>query len=267
MEILGFIGAFAVGFTMGLLGGGGSVLSIPILVYLFRIDAVLATSYSLFIVGFTSLIGSVQKFVGGLVDFKVAMIFGIPSLFFVYLTRAFLLPSMPEVIARIGNFTLSKSVLILAFFAVLMMIASFSMIRKGKSNTMESSEPIRKINPFVLGLYGAIFGLLTGFVGAGGGFICVPIFVLMVGLSMKVAVGTSLFVILIKSIVGFIGDIQTDMAIDWIFISQFTALAALGIIIGTIISKRISNQHLKTTFGWFILLLAIFILIKEIILQ
>lgn len=262
MEIIGFIAAILIGLSLGLIGGGGSILTVPVLVYLFGIDAVLATGYSLFIVGATSAIGSASYFRKGLVNIKTAIVFGIPSIISVYLTRAYLVPAIPSEIFSIGSFTLTKSILLMLLFAVLMVVAAFSMIKKDKTVDEEETQEQKFNYPLIL-IEGLVVGALTGLVGAGGGFLIIPALVILSKLPMKEAVGTSLVIIAVKSLIGFLGEVSTTV-IDWTFILQITAFAIIGIFIGAALSKRIKGETLKPAFGWFVLVMGVYIIVKEI---
>jgi len=257
----GYIGALVVGLVLGLIGAGGSILTVPIMVYIVGLNPVLATAYSLFVVGVTSLIGAIQNLKNKMVDVKTAIIFAIPAFIAVYLTRLLLIPAIPEHIFKLGGVNISKDIFIMVFFAVIMLLASFSMIRDRKSNTIENQEI--KYNYPLIAIEGVLVGILTGLVGAGGGFLIIPALVLLAKLPMKKAVATSLLIIAAKSLIGFIGDIQ-NMAIDWSFVLTFTAISILGIIIGMYLSKYISNEKLKKGFGWFVLLMAVYIIYMEL---
>ena len=264
MIVLALLLAVLVGLSLGLIGSGGSVLTLPIMVYLLGIDTVLATSYSLCVVGVSALIGSFQYYRKGWSDVRMALIFGIPSILSVYLTRAYLMPALPDVFFQIGSLEVTKPLFLMCLFAVLMFIASVSMIRSGKMKDIsDQPEGGRSINlPFILA-EGTIVGVLTGLVGAGGGFLIIPALVLMSGMPMKKAVGTSLLIIAAKSLVGFAGDIQADIPIDFVFLSEFTGATVVGILFGTFFSEKIQAEKLKAAFGWFVLAFAIFILVKE----
>ncbi|MGR6088143.1 MAG: sulfite exporter TauE/SafE family protein [Arcticibacter sp.] len=264
MEIIGYLGAILMGVSLGLIGGGGSILTVPILVYLFQIDAELATAYSLFIVGLTSLVGSFSHMRMGNIDFRTALVFGIPSIISVYMTRKFVMPAIPPHLFNIGEFEVTKAVGLLLLFATIMLLASYSMIRPQKHRT--SDLKIGYNYPLIL-IEGVVVGLVTGLVGAGGGFLIIPALVLLAGLEMKKAVGTSLIIIATKSLIGFTGDMQGSMVIDWGLLFNFSAIAVGGIILGSILSKRISNEKLKPAFGWFVLVMGIYIIIKETILH
>lgn len=260
VEIFGFAGAFLIGVVLGLIGGGGSILTVPVLVYLLYINPVTATAYSLFVVGFSALIGAFQNMKKGLVDFKTAIVFSIPAFIAVYATRKFIVPAIPDELFSLGSFVVTKNVGIMLFFAIIMLMASISMIwSNGVEN--ETQEKVRYNYPLIV-LEGLLVGLLTGVVGAGGGFLIIPALVLLAKLPMKKAIATSLLIIAIKSLIGFIGDIE-NLEIDWNFLLLFTGLSVLGIFAGTWLSKFIDSKKLKRGFGWFVLVMGIYIIIKE----
>lgn len=262
---MGYLASIFIGVALGLIGGGGSILTVPVLVYLFSVDAVLATAYSLFIVGTTSVVGSFSYFKKGLVNIKTAVVFGIPSIAAVFLTRAFIVPAIPQEIFSIGNFTVTKSILLMLLFAVLMIFASYSMIKKDKPVTEETPQKQKFNYPLIL-VEGTVVGILTGLVGAGGGFLIIPALVVLSKLPMKEAVGTSLVIIAAKSLIGFFGE-SSETAIDYIFLAKVTAFAIVGIFIGMALSKRINGAKLKPAFGWFVLVMGIYIIIKETLLN
>lgn len=259
-DILGFAGALLVGLILGLIGGGGSVLTVPVLVYLMFINPVTATAYSLFVVGLTSLVGAIQNMKKGLVDIKTALVFSIPAFIAVYITRRFVVPAIPDKIFEIGDFVLTKNVAIMLFFAVIMLLASVSMIWSNPKE-MSKSQSVKYNYPLII-IEGFVVGILTGIVGAGGGFLIIPALVLLAKLPMKKAVATSLLIIAIKSLIGFIGDIE-NLEIDWKFLVFFTSLSIVGIFVGTWLSKFIDGKKLKKGFGWFILIMGVYIIIKE----
>ncbi|WP_026899279.1 sulfite exporter TauE/SafE family protein [Daejeonella oryzae] len=263
MEILGFILAAIVGVSLGLIGSGGSILTVPILVYIMGIDPVLATAYSLFIVGSTALVGGVQSAIQKRVDFKTVLIFGIPSIAAVYATRMWLVPMIPQELFSIGSLVITKSIALMLLFAVVMILASVSMIRPGTTKEADENTPITYNYPMIL-LEGTLVGMLTGLVGAGGGFLIIPALVILARMPMKLAVGTSLFIIAVKSLIGFTGDLQGAQVIDWKLLGGFTAFAVIGIFIGIVLSKKISGDKLKKSFGWFVLIMGIYIIVKEI---
>ena len=207
MEIAGYIASFFIGISLGLIGGGGSILTLPVLVYLFGLAPGSAISYSLFVVGSTSLVGSLNSYRKRLIDFKTAFLFGISSVVTVFITRKFILPLIPDLIT-IGSYSLPFSVVTMVLFAILMLLASIKMITAKPIN--EQNIPTDK-SLYKLLLYGIGIGLITGFLGAGGGFLLIPALVLMLILPMKKAIGTSLLIIALNSIVGFIADLLHTM--------------------------------------------------------
>jgi len=275
MEILGYIGAVLMGLSLGLIGGGGSILTVPILVYLFQVDAVLATAYSLFIVGLTSLVGSFSHIKLGNIHWRTAIVFGIPSIVSVFLTRSYLVPRIPDPIVTFSQdpnggaaFVMTKTVGLMVLFAVIMVMAAYSMIKpsknsNAKSNVLAADTQPQFNYPLILA-EGAIVGVVTGLVGAGGGFLIIPALVLLAKLPMKQAVGTSLMIIAAKSLIGFVGDMRGDEVIDWLFLATFSSIAVVGILLGSWLSKRIPGEKLKPAFGWFVLVMGTYIIVKEL---
>jgi uncharacterized membrane protein YfcA len=263
MEILGYALAAIVGVSLGLIGSGGSILTVPILVYIMGVNPVLATAYSLFIVGSTALVGGVQSALQKKVDFKTIFIFGIPSIAAVYATRMWLVPFIPKELFSIGSLVVTKPLALMLLFAIVMILASVSMIKPSKQKVLENDAPMQYNYPMIL-LEGTIVGVLTGLVGAGGGFLIIPALVLLARMPMKLAVGTSLFIIAVKSLIGFIGDLQGNQVIDWTLLGTFTSFAVVGIFIGIFLSKKIPGEKLKKAFGWFVLIMGIYIIVKEL---
>jgi len=260
--LIGFAAAILIGVSLGLIGGGGSILTVPVLVYILGVDPVLATAYSLFVVGSTSLVGAGTYMKKGLVNYKTAIVFAIPSFIAVFLTRKFLVPALPDPLFTVGEAIVTKNIGIMVFFALIMLAASFSMIRNKKCVDCDENEPV-KFNFPMIALEGSVVGVITGIVGAGGGFLIIPALVILARLPMKMAVGTSLLIIAAKSLIGFLGDLSTQ-AIDWQMLLIFTGLSIVGIFIGSALSKKINEKILKTGFGWFVLLMGIYIISKEL---
>lgn len=333
LALFGFAAALLIGTSLGLIGGGGSILTVPVLIYLLGVEPLLAVAYSLFIVGVSSFIGAINSISEGLLNYKTALIFAVPSFFTVFLTRNYFLPLLPNswhtelgeefignvlfggtlilgvVLAAIillkvdlsksnpslikvislmapaaimvflvrqwiipniptniyhfDSFTLTKASATLVLFALVMVFASVRMIRGGAGSVINKLQE----NHFRLKaifFQGVIVGALTGIVGAGGGFLIIPALVLMAKLPMKEAVATSLLIISINSLIGFMGDLSHQQ-IDWSFLLSFTFLSTLGIFIGGHFSKKISAEKLKKSFGWFVLIMAIFILSKQLL--
>lgn len=265
MEIVGFVAAILMGASLGLIGGGGSILTVPIMVYLFGIDPVLSTSYSLFVVGVTSLIGAYSHLKRGNIDLMSAIVFGLPSIASVYAVRKLLVPLIPDPFFSIADVTVSKSSFILALFSFLMVLAAWSMMRKTNNGPEDCKRKI-KYNYSLIIAEGMFVGGVTGLVGAGGGFLIIPALVLLGGLCMKKAVGTSLLIIALKSLIGFTADLGPGIDLDLSFMMIFTGIAVIGIIAGTAISRYVSNEKLKPAFGWFVLIMGCYILGREIFL-
>jgi len=264
MEIAGYIGAIITGLILGLIGGGGSILTVPILVYLFQIDAVLATAYSLFIVGLTSMVGSVSHIKLGNIHWKTAIAFGIPSICSVFFTRLVIVPHIPNPMFSIGTLVVSKQMGLLVLFAIIMILASYSMIKPAKKKVESDDNNFKFSFPLIFS-EGLIEGLITGLVGVGGGFLIIPVLVLSAKLPMKKAVGTSLMIIAAKSLIGFMGDMKGDKVIDWQFLFVYSSIAIVGILLGSVLSKKIAGEKLKPVFGWFVLFMGVYIILKELL--
>lgn len=262
LEILGYFGGLLIGVVLGLIGGGGSILTVPVLVYLLAINPVTATAYSLFVVGTSSLVGALRNIPKKLIDFRTGIVFAIPAFIAVYLTRKFLVPAIPEEIFTLAGVNITKNIGIMIFFAIIMIVASISMIVE-KDNGKDAKEEKVSYNYPLIIIEGLVVGLLTGIVGAGGGFLIIPALVILAKLPMKKAVATSLLIIAIKSLIGFIGDVE-NMKIDWIFLLIFTSLSIGGIWLGVYLNNFINGKKLKKAFGWFVLLMGLYIIWKEL---
>ncbi len=268
METLGYAAAVLMGGILGLMGGGGSILAVPILVYIFSIPPVVATGYSLFLVGLTSLFGVIGYARKKQVNFRVGFVFSIPALIGVFSARKFVVPALPATLFSIGNFTVSKDLAIMVLFALMMLAASFSMIR-GKKPAEASDENAKKHEvsegkkALLIAIEGLVVGLLTGLVGAGGGFLVIPVLVILAGLDMKEAVGTSLIVIAIKSLTGFLGELGGNHVIDWMFLGGFSVFTTIGVFLGGWLSKFVPGDKLKPAFGWFVLIMGLVILYQS----
>jgi len=263
--ILGYVGALIIGVSLGLIGGGGSILAVPVLAYLFMLDEKYATAYSLFIVGFSALIGGVKQHLKGFVDWRTAIIFGIPALVGVSVIRKFVVPMLPDVLIYFGDFEFTRRMGMFGLFAALMIPAAFSMLKEKKSldESSEKHEAKVKYNYPLILIEGIIVGAVTGLIGAGGGFLIIPALVILAKVEMKTAIGTSLIIIAVKSLIGFfLGDAIT-MDIDWTLLMTFTGVSLVGIFIGTYLSGFIDGNKLKKGFGYFIFVMATFIFYME----
>jgi uncharacterized protein len=264
MEAAGYFAAILIGVSLGMVGSGGSILTVPVLVYLMGINPLLATTSSLFIVGTTSLVGGIRSYIKHLVDFRAVSEFGIPSIFSIFLTRHYLLPAIPSPIFYIGREAVSKEMFLMIVFAILMLGASISMIRSipERSKGDDTTPSYQKALPVII--IGLLIGLVTGLLGAGGGFLIIPTLVLFLHIPMKTAVGTSLLVIAINSLFGFLFSLK-QFTYDWPLILSFTALAITGIFIGSRLAERISPAALKKGFGWFVMCMGVYIIVRELL--
>jgi len=264
LEIFGYLSALLIGFTLGLIGGGGSILAVPVLAYLFTINEKAATAYSLFIVGASALFGAVKQYLKGYVDLKTAIVFGIPAMVGVTLARHYVVPNLPDILFVIQDFEFTRRMGMFGLFALLMIPAAFSMLNKQSKKQNRKKDAVAYNYPLVL-IEGLIVGGVTGLIGAGGGFLIIPALVILANIEMKVAVGTSLMIIAFKSLIGFfLGDAMT-MEIDWEFLALFSSITFIGVFIGSYTSNFIDGKKLKKGFGYFILAMSIFIFYMEFI--
>ncbi len=258
--VFGYISSILMGSVLGLIGAGGSILTVPILVYLFDIHAVHATAYSLFIVGLTAVFGGFQYYRKNLINFKVGFIFAVPAFIGVFAARKFIIPNLPDEIFSISSLVVTKDIFIMLVFSIVMLLAAISMLRDSKDREVEKN---KEHNYLLIAIEGLVVGGITGFVGAGGGFLIIPGLVILAGLEMKEAVGTSLMIIAIKSLLGFTGDVMNHSGIDWQFLGIFSFLSIIGIFIGVYAGHYIPGKKLKPMFGWFVLILGAYIIYKE----
>ena len=258
-EIIGYVCAIFIGIILGLIGSGGSILTIPVLVYILGVETILATTYSLFIIGITAFFGAVKNIKNRTVNLRVGLIFAFPSLISIYLTRRFIISSLPEKINITESFFYYKEELIMLFFATIMLFSSFYMLKKRKVRSIN-----KEIKYLYITLEGLIIGLISGLIGVGGGFLIIPALVFIGGLSMKIAIGTSLIIITLKSFIGIIGDLYTPIKMNYFFLLKFSFFSLVGMSLGLCISKFMSEEKLKKIFGFFVLFISVFIFIKEL---
>lgn len=267
MEALGYFCALFMGLSLGLIGSGGAILTVPILVYLFSMEPLLATVHSLFIVGVTALIGGLVYLRRGEADLKTALFFALPSYCGVYLARSMLLPWLPDPVLQTSLLKLSKAVLVMGVFSTLMIGASLSMIfglkAKPKFDSKTNMEKRIKRGLFIASL-ALLVGAIAGFVGAGGGFLIIPTLVVFVGLPMRVAAGTSLLIIFTNSMLGFYGDYLLHLALRWDLIVSICLISTVGLFTGLSLSRKITDTHLRQSFGYFVLFMGIAVLSDQL---
>ena len=258
MEVFGYLASLCIGLILGLIGSGGSILSIPILIYLFSMEIVEATAYSLFIVGVTSLTGAIHRYKDSTVNIRIGLVFGIPSIVAIFTTRKWIVPAIPDILIQTESIVITKRLLILGILAILMIIAALLMI----SRRIDPSSHPGNCQLEWLAFQGMLTGFLAGLVGVGGGFLVIPSLVFLAKIPFKSAVGTALFIIAINSLLGFTGD-MTNYSMNWSFLAAIAAIAMLGIFIGNLFSQRVATQRLKKLYGFFILIMGVSILVKE----
>lgn len=251
--IYALLGAVAIGLVLGLLGSGGSILTVPVLVYLAGQPDKVAIAESLAIVGAIAAVGSIPYARQKLVDWHSVLYFGVPGILGTY-----------------GGAALSKLIpgaVQLALFAVVMILAAVLMIRGKKNLEAKSEAPHQRQPLWLIATEGLIVGVLTGLVGVGGGFLIVPALVLLGGLSMRLAVGTSLLIIAAKSFAGFYKytEVLADLGerVDWTLIGVFAAIGIVGSFIGNALSQRVPQEQLKRGFAVFLVIMGLFILMRE----
>jgi uncharacterized membrane protein YfcA len=246
MLSLGLALAVVIGLSLGLLGGGGSVLTVPVLVYVVGVGAKPAIAMSLPVVGITSLVGAGVHWRFGNVRFRTAAVFGVVAMIGAYLG------------ARLANLISGPTQLV--FLAIAMFGAAIPMLRASRSEP-SVSERKAVLSPMIFPA-ALLVGLLTGLVGIGGGFLVVPALVLLAGVPMRQAVGTSLVVIAMNSASGFAGYVGS-VAIDWPLLAGFTACAAGGALGGVVLSRHVPQHALKQGFAAFLIATSTFVLYKN----
>lgn len=259
MEFAGYVSAILMGLTMGLVGAGGSILTVPILVYFFSQDPVTATTGSLFVVGITAAVGSLKSFRQKNVALKAGVLFAIPSFAGVFVSRRFILPNLPDVLYLWQGFTITKGLVIMSAFAVLMILAARAMIGVGSTNASPQSTDHSVAN---IAWNGFFVGITTGFVGAGGGFLILPALVILLKLSMRIAIGTSLTIVAANSLFGFAISFGAHV-LNWQVLFVITGLGVAGMFAGQLLSASINERALKKGFGYFVLLIGSLVLVEQ----
>ena len=260
-EFLGYFSALCIGLIFGLIGAGGSILAVPVFAYLFGYDEKTATAYSLFVVGSTAVVGAFRQHIKQYVHWK--LVFGLPAVIAVSLTRRFLIPALPEIVFQWEQIFLSRRMFIFGLFAALMIPTAMHMLRSSKQLVATTG---KNLNIPLIFVQGSFIGGLTGLVGVGGGFLIIPALIYLTGIDMKSVVGTSMAIIAFNALIGFfLGDAMT-LTVEWSFLTGFTAVALGGLLIGIYLSNFVNALRLKMVFGCFVVLMACFIFIMEFVL-
>lgn len=259
MEILGYVAMVGVGLILGGIGSGGSMLAIPILVYLFSEDVETASAYSLFLVGVTSLTGAILKQKEQFVAVRAAAMFGIPSITTTFITRKWLIGYVPDHIGEAGSLQITKGDVLMWLLASLMIVSSLMMLKDPAAKIAHSEGKYSFLIPS-----GFVAGMISGLAGIGGGFLILPAMVLFAGVSVRTAIGTTLLIIAANSLLGFCGDVFNH-AVNWYFLLSLTGVSVLGLLVGVWAGKRISPPFsARKGFAWFTILTAVFILVREL---
>lgn len=262
MVILGLILASLIGITLGLVGSGGSILTVPVFVYLFGVEPSLATTYSLFAIGTTSALGALKSYANNELDTHKIVEFGLPSLIMVFVARQFILPYVPDII-QLGPWAIPKNLLLMLLFGFIMILAALSMIKNVKEG--ESILGNMKVTRGKTIWQGILIGSITGVIGAGGGFLIIPALMTFYKIPIKKAVATSLAIVALNSIFGLLGDLKKISRFDWEIVGSYTLFVTIGLFIGFYLSKYISNRQLKVGLGYLILFMGTFIILNELL--
>jgi hypothetical protein len=259
-----YIFALLIGITLGLMGSGGSILTLPVLVYIKGMPTQEGIEDSMFIVGIVALAGMIRYAFKKEVSYVLALIVVFPSLLTVYLTRKYFLPLIPETLLSFSGWSLSKNMLLMGIFALVMITAAWMMLRNSSTNHITVHTSLKQ--KLLAVISGSFVGVITGLVGAGGGFLIVPSLVNGLGIDMRKAVGTSLFIIFINTWWGFFSD-GVRANTDWNYLLIFSGIAIAGMLLGVWISGKMNAAALKKGFGYFIIVMGLFILVKEFLFQ
>ncbi|MCX8479875.1 MAG: sulfite exporter TauE/SafE family protein [Chitinophagales bacterium] len=264
--LLSYLLALLIGLSIGIMGSGGAILAVPILYYVAGYSMLEASVYSLFVVGATSAVGAMRSWKNKLVNWSAVLFFGIPSVICVYLTRLFIVPLFPKTIFSVADFSMPLDMALLMLFAVLMLLAARSMLRKQVVGAQTSLNFNSNKSRLQIIMFGVIVGALTAILGAGGGFLIIPALVLFMYLPMKEAIGTSMFIVAMNALNGFIGSLlKGSVNLNYQFLLIFSLMAIIGLFIGMHWSKRLNAEKLKRAFAFFVLGMGLFIIVQQIL--
>ncbi len=254
-----FVIAAFIGISLGLLGAGGAIVAVPAFVYLGNIPPTLASGYALFVVTVATAVGSTQYVRKQLVDWRSVLAFGSTTMASIAAVRRFVLPEIPDVFrAWPTDIVLHRDTVLMVAFATILLGAGYAMVRP------RTEAPPTHTHIARLAFFGLVIGIVSGFLGVGGGFLMTPALVLWAGLDIRKAVGTSLVLISANSAIGVASDLSRGAVYDWNFVLLFTTITTAGIIVGTLLSHRIDGQRLKQGFGWFVIALGLAVLAREL---
>ena len=259
-EFAAYSASLTVGLSLGLIGAGGSILTVPVFVYILNKDPLSSSVYSMFVVGISTVAGSIQAVVNKLADIKTMLLFGIPSIAGVLIARKIIMPAIPAYI-NAGSMQVSKETLFMFCLSIIMFFAGTRMLKPIAADTAcEATTPAKD----ALILYGAGVGIITGLLGIGGGFLIVPALYFLARLPMKMAIGTAFFIITANSCISFLSSYHT-VDLDWVLLAKFSLGTITGIIAGIKLSSKITGNHLKKIFGVFVICIAAYVLITTVV--
>ena len=260
-ELITYAASLFVGLSLGMIGAGGSILTVPVFIFVLKIDPLTSSIYSMFIVGISGLAGGLKYIFNKLVDIRTTIVFGIPSVTGVLIARKLIFPSIPDQIFSMGGFVVSKKILFMLCISALMLMASIRMLSTASLKVAPPSVDTKVKTGFLI-IQGFIVGIITGLFGIGGGFLIVPALYFWSRLPMKKAVGTTLLIIAMNSLFSFSTSYSAAL-INWNLLTRFSLGAIIGILIGTRIAEKISGDYLKKIFGWFVMAISFYIVIKQ----
>ena len=246
---MAWLAVLGMGIVLGALGGGGGILTVPILVGLFGMSAAEATGSSLLVVGLASSIGAVQGLVAKKVDWQAALLIAVPSTIGALTARLFLVPNIPDLVWGI-----SKDDLLLGTFAAVMVLVGIKMLWPSKAEQQVESSRVK------IAVLGLAIGLISGVLGAGGGFLILPTLTLLLGVDLARAIPTSLLVITLQSLGGFVGELGRP--IQWSVLRGIVAVAIGGLVVGLLLREIAPKKALQTSFAVLVFAVAAWMMVK-----
>lgn len=258
-----FLCAILIGLSLGILGAGGAILTIPVFVYVLHVNGLDAITCSLFVVCLTSLTTAIHYFRTKQIHLKAILSFGVPSLISVWFFRGWVLPAIPDPLFTLNHYVISKSSGLLIIFALLMFVVAKKMLA---TPVVKTDAPDNKVNHSMSFILNGLFvGAITGLLGAGGGFLIVPALVLLLNLEFKIAVGSSLCIIFLNTAMGLLAKTELLYHLNWKLLSTFTLITIASSLYGTQIAHKYSSQKLKRLFGFVLIFVACFMLYEEVL--